>query len=150
MDLFNFRYFKQYSDRERLKGVLISILLLFGIIIMSLDIYSSYVQSHFGMVYLELLGMISYVVIYSLFPKYINISKTINLTIFILISLILLSLIIEGANYYYALFWLAVLPVYIFFFLGLYRGIVWTLVVIVGLFLVSLNSFFYGLHLCMM
>jgi two-component sensor histidine kinase len=142
MDLFNFRYFKQHNNRDKLSGVLISILLLFGIVVMILDIYSSFIQSYFGMVYLELFCLVSYVVIYSLFPKYLNLSNTIKLAIAILAVLILLSLIIKGANHYYALFWLAVLPMYIFFFLGVYRGIIWTLAVISGLILVLFNSIF--------
>jgi two-component sensor histidine kinase len=146
MDLINSKYFKSKSERERAKGILISILLLFGIIIMFFDIYSSLRQSKLSMVYIESLCMFYYIVLYILFPKYLDLQSTLKFSIGTLVVLILLSLIIPGANHYYALFWLAVLPVYIFFFFGIDLGVKWSFGVIVGLFIVILNSIFKWAH----
>ena len=56
--------------------------------------------------------------------------------------LFIISLTIHGANPQFALFWLATLPIYIFFFLGLDIGMKWTGIAIAALAMTAINAVF--------
>ena len=137
-DILNGKYFA-VGSRERLKAVLISLVLLLAAIIMLADVYESIVQRYYAMAWIEGLSIAVLLITYMLFPKYISLQTTIYSTVFALCFLIIISLSIPGAHPKFALFWLATLPIYIFFFLGLDLGMKWTGIVVLSLVLTTAN-----------
>ena len=138
-DILNGKHFPTGS-REKLKATLVSLTLLLAAFIMMIDVYESISQSYIAMSLIESLTLITFLLTYSLFPRYISLETTIYVTVAFLGFLFIASLTVEGANPYFALFWLSTLPVYIFFFLGLERGLIWTLVALGALVLTVLNA----------
>lgn len=140
-DILNGKYFP-VGSRERLKATLISLMLLLAILIMIIDVYESIMQRYFTMSVIESGTALAFMIVYFLFPHKISLAKTINITLLMIAFLFIVSLTIHGANPQFALFWLATLPVYIFFFLGLERGKKWTVVAIFFLILTTINAIF--------
>ena len=137
-NVLNGKYFA-IGSRERLKAVLISLVLLLAMTIMIADVYESIVQGYVTMAWIESLSIVVLLVNYISFPKYLSLQKTIYSTVFVLCFLIVVSLTVPGAHPEFALFWLATLPIYIFFFLGLDLGMKWSIFVVSSLVLTTLN-----------
>jgi len=138
-DILNGKHFP-LAGRERLKATLISLVLLLSTLIMIIDVYESIVGGHYAMSIIESFSIVIFVAVYLLFPKYISLYHTTVITVAVLAILIVFSLSVSGANPYFALFWLATIPIYVFFFFGLRRGMQWTSVIVVALIATTIYS----------
>ncbi len=140
-DILNGKHFP-LGSRERLKATLVSLVLILAALIMVIDVYESILLGYGAMAWIEGISASVLFVTYLLFPRYISLQSTIYSAVVTLCFLIILSLTIVGAHPYFALFWLATLPIYIFFFLGLEVGMKWSVGVVFVLILTTLNSVF--------
>ncbi len=140
-DILNAKHFP-LGSRERLKATLISLMLLLSILIMLIDVYESIVQGYYAMSLIEGTSAVVFCFIYFLFPKIFSLQTTIDLALLVIGFLFIISLTIHGANPQFALFWLATLPIYIFFFLGLDLGMKWTGVAVATLAMTAINAVF--------
>ena len=138
-DILNGKHFP-LGSRERLKATLVSLTLILAVFIMIIDVSESIAQDHFAMSVIESLTLVIFVSTYFLFPHYTSLQTSIYITVSVLLFLFIISLTVMGANPQFALFWLATLPVYIFFFLGLKEGSVWTMVAVGALVLTEINA----------
>jgi len=140
--LLHTRHFKQGS-RERLQATLLSLVMLLATLVMLFDVYESIRLNYKVMSFLEGGSAIVLMVVYGLFPKRLSLKRSSYIVIFTIGILFILSLTIDGANPQLALFWLATLPIHLFFFFGLKEGILFTLIV-VGLLLLTFLNTIYG------
>jgi two-component sensor histidine kinase len=140
-DILNGKHFPEGS-RERLKTTLISLVLLLATMIMLIDVYESISQGYYTMSVIEGFSAIIYMIVYFNFPQRLSLQSTINITLAVIGFLFMISLTVPGANPQFALFWLATLPIYIFFFLGLNLGIKWTVIAVLVLIITALNALF--------
>jgi len=140
-DILNAKYFEKGS-RDRLKAIIISLVILLSSFIMIIDVYESIIGNYIEMSVVEASSIIILLIVYTLFPKKLSLCKVINISLFVLTFLFILSLTIDGANSYFALFWLPTLTIYYFFFLGLKDGRVWSIGVVISLLLTSINAYF--------
>ena len=140
-DILNGKHFP-LGSRERLKATLISLVLLLATMIMIIDVSESIEQGYYAMSVIEGSSAVIYMIVYFLFPQKLSLQNTINIALPVIGFLFVISLTVPGANPQFALFWLATLPIHIFFFLGLKPGIKWTVVVVITLIMTTLNSFF--------
>ena len=138
-DILNGKHFP-LAGRERLKATLISLVLLLATFIIIIDVYESILGGHYTMSVLELFAIVVFLVVYILFPKHISFYHTMVITVAVLVTLIVLSLSVPGANPYFALFWLATIPIYVFFFFGLHTGMYLTSVIVVALLITMMFS----------
>ena len=140
-DILNAKHFP-LGSRERLKATLISLTLLLAILIVVIDIYESIVQGYYTMSFIEGGSVVILSITYWLFPQKISLQNTIDSTLPVLGFLFIISLTVHGANPQFTLFWLSTLPVYIFFFLGLKLGIMWTVIAVGALVVTAINAMF--------
>ena len=120
-DILNAKYFA-IGSRDQLKATILSLLLLLAILIMAIDVYDSITLGFISMSIIEGGSAVLFVIIYMLFPRVLSLDTTITIVIPIISFLFIISLTVDGANSNFALFWLATLPIYYFFFLGLRGG----------------------------
>jgi two-component sensor histidine kinase len=135
------RYFPAGS-RDKLKAKLVNLLLLLAIMIMIVDVYGSIKHHYYAMSLIEGTSAAIFLITYILFFHIISLKNTIYIVLAVISFLFVISLTIPGDNPALALFWLATLPIHIFFFLGVESGIRWTIVIILTLVLTTLNSLF--------
>ena len=140
-DILNAKYFA-IGSRDQLKATILSLLLLLAILIMAIDVYDSITLGFVSMSIIEGGSAVLFVIIYLLFPRVLSLSITIIMVLSIISFLFLISLTVDGANSNFALFWLATLPIYYFFFLGLRGGVIWSIGAVFALLLTSLNAHF--------
>ncbi len=140
-DILNGKHFP-LGSRERLKATLISLMLLLAIMIMLIDVYESISQGYYAISVIEGTSAIIFCFVYALFPQKLSLQTTIHMALPVIGFLFIISLTIHGANPQFALFWLSTLPVYIFFFLGVKRGLTWTIVVVTALLITAVNAIF--------
>ena len=117
------------KDRERLKSVIALLTIVLGIAVMIPDTYHSLTGGYMAMAIMEASVILFFGALYVLFPKYISLLFLSRGIVFVLSALILLSLVVPGEHPYFALFWLATLPIFIFFFFGAKEGKQWSLTV---------------------
>ena len=125
--------------RERLKGVLLSILIIVSICILSLDVYGS-IEDYSGMFILEVSAIVLLLIVYLLFPYAVSLNMATYIVLALITLLIILSLTIPGYNQEFVLFSLAIVPAYLFFFLGIKLSIKWSIVVFFLLLITTLNA----------
>ncbi len=133
-------YHYPVRSRDRLKATLINLVLLLAILIMIIDVYGSLIHGYYIMSLIEGSSALIFIITYALFYRFISLKTTINITLFILSFLFIISLTVPGENPKLALFWLATLPIYIFFFLGIKLGFTWTVVILLSLILTTYNA----------
>ena len=132
------KYFE--SSRERLKGVLLSLMILAAVGILLYDIYGSIWNQYSIMVAIEAMVIIVLLGLYLLFPYYVSLGIVTNVVLAFILLLILLSMTIPGYNQEFVLFAIAIMPAYIFFFLGIEKGVKWSIAVVLGLLINTLNA----------
>ena len=137
--LFKMDYFS--SAQERLKSILLSILILVAIVIMVFDVYGSISNEYILMAVVESIMILLLIILHFLFPKYIPLEKTINIVLGFLTFFIIISLTMPGYNHEFVLFALAIVPAYIFSLLGLEKGTHWSIIIFLCLLLSSLNAY---------
>lgn len=136
-DILKGKYFPPDS-RDRLKAVMISLLIYLPGGIMAFDFYESIVYKYETIVTIELVTMLILYGFYLLFPRYLNIEQ-ISKIIFITFSIyLLITLFVPDYNAEFSLFWFATLPIVSFFFLGHEKGKIWVFAPVLGFFIVWL------------
>ena len=135
------RYFK-LDSKERLKAIIINLLMLLAIFIMVVDVYGSIKAGYIAISIIESLSAIILLITYLLFFTLISLDKSIYITILVIAFLFIISLSVQGENYELTFFWLPTLSIHIFFFLGTRLGLKWTAGIIFALILTILNSHF--------
>ncbi len=137
--ILKYRYFS--STGERLRGLLLSLLILISVFIMIFDIYGSIKENYIFMYVTEAAIILLLLMLYLLFPRFISLKTTTFIVLGFITLFILASLTIPGYNQAFVLFTLAIVPAYLFFFLGTRTGIKWNTVVILLLILTTLNAY---------
>ena len=132
-DLLKGKYFPEGS-RERLKAVMLSLVIYLPIMAMVYDYYESVEYGFETMQYIELSILISLFAVYALFPRFIGLNVTTNLILFLFAIFLLLSLVVEDKNAEFSLFWFSMFPAVSFFFLGKKQGLIWTAIISFSLF----------------
>ncbi len=127
-------------SRDRLKTTLINLLLLLATMVMLVDVYGSLIHGYYIMSLIEGSSAIIFMITYALFYRNISLQTSIIIVLVVLSFLFITSLTIPGENPKLALFWLATLPIYIFFFLGARAGFQWSIFVLFALMLSTLNA----------
>ncbi len=127
-------------SRDRLKATLINLVLLLATLVMIIDVYGSLIHGYYMMSLIEGASAIIFMITYALFYHTVTLKTTITIVLTVLSFLFIVSLSIPGENPHLALFWLATLPIFIFFFLGITSGFKWTIVILFILVLTTLNA----------
>ncbi len=137
------KYFPLKS-RDRLRATMVNLFILVGVIIILLYAYENLTQGYYAMLMVEMLIVMVLMVAYLVFPHYVNINHTSYLILGALTFLIALSLVIPDQDPELSLFWLAALPIFVFFFLGVKKGIRWSTDMFILLLFIPLFSFATG------
>ena len=138
-DLLKGKYFPEGS-RERLKAVMLSLVIYLPIMAMVYDYYESVEYGFETMQYIELSVLVSLFAVYALFPRFIGLSVTTNLILFLFAIFLLLSLVVEDKNAEFSLFWFSMFPAVSFFFLGKKQGLIWTAIISFSIFILLVLS----------
>lgn len=133
------RYF-DLGTKDRLKVIIINLLMLLAIFIMVIDVYGSIKEGYIAMSIIESLCATILLLNYILFFNQISLQNSIYITLAVISFLFIISLTIEGENYELTFFWLPTLSIHIFFFLGTRLGVKWT----IGIFFLLLITIFNG------
>ena len=129
------KYFPTKS-RERLRATMVNLFIFIGVFIILLYAYENLVQGYYIMVSVEMLIVFILMVAYLIFPHYISINATSYMILGALTFLLSISLVIPDKDPELSLFWLAALPIFTFFFLGVEKGIRWSINMFIIFFLV--------------
>ena len=141
-NIFKGKYFP-IGSRDKLKATLANLTLLLATLIMFIDVYGSIVHGYFWMSVIEGSSAVIFFMTYLFFFHRVSLKNTIYIILSVLSFLFTISLTVPGENPQLALFWLATLPIYTFFFLGAQRGATWSAVVFSFLLLTILNSVYH-------
>lgn len=114
------------KSRDRLRATMVNLFILVGAFIMLLYAYENLVQGYYVMLMIELLIVFILMVAYLIFPHYVTINQTSYMILGALTFLLSMSLIVPDQDPELSLFWLASLPIFVFFFLGVEKGIRWS------------------------
>lgn len=137
------KYFPLKS-RDRLRATMVNLFILAGVFIILLYAYENLTQGYYAMLLVEMIMVLTLMAAYLVFPHYLNINHTSYMILGALTFLIAMSLVISGHDPELSLFWLASLPIFVFFFLGVSKGIRWSTNMFVLLLFIPLFSFATG------
>ncbi|MBN2250263.1 MAG: sensor histidine kinase [Campylobacterales bacterium] len=132
-----------HRNTQQLFLRLTKLFFMISLIIISVDTYESYKHHFYAMVWLEivaLLAQVTGVVLY--YFRMITLRAFASILIISVSILVVLALFIIGENPEFSLFALAILPVFIFFFLGTENGKKFTVFMVFMILLALLNSHF--------
>ena len=115
------KYFP-FKSRDRLRATMINLFILVGVSVMLLYAYENLAQGEYVMLLVELLIIFILMIAYVVFPHYVNIYHTSYIILGAFTFLLSMSLIIPDQDPELSLFWLAALPIFVFFFLGVAKG----------------------------
>ncbi|MEA3434585.1 MAG: sensor histidine kinase [Campylobacterota bacterium] len=138
------KYFPLKS-RDRLRATMVNLFILVGVSIILFYAYENLLQGYYAMLVVEMLIVFTLMVAYLVFPHYVNINHTSYMILGALTFLIAMSLVIPDKDPELSLFWLASLPIFVFFFLGVRKGIRWSINMFVILLFIPLFSFITGI-----
>ncbi len=138
------KYFPLKS-RDRLRATMVNLFILVGVFVILLYAYENLMQGYYGMLVVEMLIVLTLMVAYLVFPHYVNINHTSYMILGALTFLVAMSLVIPDQDPELSLFWLASLPIFVFFFLGVKKGIRWSTYMFVILLFIPLFSFITGI-----
>jgi len=119
------KYFP-YKSRERLRATMVNLFILVGVFIMLLYAYENLSQGYYVMLGVELFIVFTLMIAYLVFPYYVSINTTSYMILGALTFLLAISLVVPDKDPELSLFWLASLPIFVFFFLGVTKGIRWS------------------------
>lgn len=145
-DILKGKYFPEGS-RERLKAVMLSLLVYLPVIAMVYDFYESVTYEYKTMQMIELVMLFVLYGSYTLFPRYIGLNMITNIVLAVFSIFLLLSLVVPDKNAEFSLFWFSMLPMVAFFFLGKSQGIIWTAIITTSLSLLWILSMVGGVVL---
>jgi two-component sensor histidine kinase len=97
------------------------------------------------MLSVEMFIVFTLMIAYLIFPHYISINATSYMILGALTFLLAISLVVPDKDPELSLFWLASLPIFVFFFLGVDKGIRWSTNMFIVLLLIPLFSFMTGI-----
>ncbi len=137
------KYFPLKS-RDRLRATMVNLFILAGVFIILLYAYENLMQGYYAMLVVEMIIVFILMVSYLVFPHYVNINYTSYMILGALTFLIAMSLVIPDQDPELSLFWLASLPIFVFFFLGVDKGIRWSTNMFIILLFIPLFSFLTG------
>lgn len=135
------RYF-DINSKDRLKTIVINLLMLSAIFIMIIDVSSSLREGYIAISIIESSSAIILSITYILFFNTISLQNSIYITIIVIGFLFIISLTIPAENPELVFFWLPTLSIHIFFFLGTKVGTKWTIGIVFTLILTTLNGHF--------
>jgi len=138
-DLLKGKFFPEGS-RERLKAVMLSLIVYLPILAMVYDYYESVEYGFETMQYIELSVLVLIFTVYAMFPRFIGLNVTTNLILVLFAIFLLLSLVVEDKNAAFSLFWFSMFPVVSFFFLGKAQGLIWTVIIFFSIFVLLVLS----------
>ena len=119
------KYFPAKS-RDRLRATMINLFILVASSVIMLYAYENLTQGYYLMLGVEMIMLFILMMVYLLFPHYIGIVSSFYMILGALTFLIALSFVVPDKDPELSLFWLAALPIFIFFFLGVQKGIRWS------------------------
>ena len=134
------------KSRDRLRATMVNLFILVGAFIMLLYAYENLVQGYYVMLTIELLIVLVLMVAYLVFPYYVTINHTSYMILGALTFLLSMSLIVPDQDPELSLFWLASLPIFVFFFLGVEKGIRWSTNMFFVLLFIPLVSYVSGVQ----
>jgi len=132
------------KSRDRLRATMVNLFILVGAFIMLLYAYENLIQGYYVMLLVELFIVSILMVAYLVFPYYVNINHTSYMILGALTFLLSMSLIVPDQDPELSLFWLASLPIFVFFFLGVEKGIRWSTNMFIILLFIPLFSYLTG------
>jgi len=139
------KYFPPKS-RERLRATMVNLFILVGVFIILLYAYENLSQGYYIMLSVEMFIVFTLMIAYLIFPHYISINATSYMILGALTFLLSISLVVPDKDPELSLFWLASLPIFVFFFLGVDKGIRWSTNMFIVLLLIPLFSFITGIQ----
>ncbi len=129
------------GSRDRLRATLVNLFILVGAFVILLYAYENLVQGYYGILAVEI-GMVAVLVIgYLVFPYYTTIEQISYMILGALTFLLAISLVLPDKDPELSIFWLASLPIFVFYFLGVKKGIVWNAYMFIILLIVPLVSY---------
>ena len=134
------KYFPSQS-RDRLRATMVNLFILVAVSVILLYAYENLMQGYYAMLVVEMLMVFTLMVAYLVFPHYVNIDHTSYMILGALTFLIVMSLVVPDQDPEISLFWLASLPAFVFFFLGVKKGIRWSTYMFFILLFIPLFSF---------
>lgn len=137
------KYFTAKS-RDRLRATMVNLFIFVGSFVMLLYAYENLIQGYYTMLFVELLIVFILLVAYLVFPHYISVVYSSYMILGALTFLLSMSLIVPDQDPELSLFWLATLPIFVFFFLGVKKGIRWSTNMFLILLFIPLFSYVTG------
>ena len=137
------KYFTPKS-RDRLRATMVNLFIFVGSFVMLLYAYENLIQGYYTMLFVELFIVLILLVAYLVFPHYISVVYSSYMILGALTFLLSMSLIVPDQDPELSLFWLATLPIFVFFFLGVKKGIRWSTNMFVILLFIPLFSYVTG------
>ena len=132
------------KSRDRLRATMVNLFILVGAFILLLYAYENLVQGYYVMLMVDMFIIAILMVAYLIFPHYIDVNHTSYMILGALTFLLSMSLIIPDQDPELSLFWLAALPIFVFFFLGVEKGIRWSTNMFIVLLFIPLFSYLTG------
>jgi len=129
------------GSRDRLRATLVNLFILVGSFVILLYAYENLVQGYYGILAVEMGMVVILVVGYLVFPYYTNIEQISYMILGALTFLLAISLVLPDKDPELSIFWLASLPIFVFYFLGVKKGIVWNAYMFIILLIVPLVSY---------
>ena len=129
------------KSRDRLRATLVNLFILAGSFVILLYAYENLMQGYYGILTVEMLMVSVLVIGYLVFPYYTNIEQISYLILGALTFLLAISLVLPDKDPELSIFWLASLPIFVFYFLGVKKGIIWNAYMFIILLIVPLVSF---------
>ena len=137
------KYFPLKS-RERLRATMVNLFILAGVFVILLYAYENMIDGYYIILIVEMIIVFTLVIAYLIFPHYVNIKHTSYMILGALTFLLAISLVVPDKDPELSLFWLASLPIFVFFFLGVDKGIQWSRNMFLVLLFIPLFSFISG------
>jgi len=129
------------GSRDRLRATLVNLFILTGTLVILLYAYENLQQGYYGILTVEL-GMVAALVTgYLIFPYYATIEQISYLILGSLTFLLAISLVLPDKDPELSIFWIASLPVFVFYFLGTQKGIVWNAYMFIILLIIPVVSY---------
>ncbi len=138
------KYFPPKS-RERLRATMVNLFILVGIFIILLYAYENLGQGYYVMLTVEMFIVFILTVAYLVFPHYLSINTTSYMILGAFTFLLAISFVVPDKDPELSLFWLAALPIFVFFFLGVDKGIRWSTNMFLILLFIPFFSFITGI-----
>ena len=129
------------GSRDRLRATLVNLFILMGSFVILLYAYENLVQGYYGILAVEMAMVVILVIGYLVFPYYTNIEQISYLILGALTFLLAISLVLPDKDPELSIFWLASLPIFVFYFLGVKKGIIWNAYMFIILLIVPLVSY---------